>query len=78
MTGSKSTIPPEDPDLISVNQAMGIFNYRDREAFHQFVRRSNIPRYRLNARKILFDRSELRSWLDARRIGPVQRIQPLM
>ncbi len=54
-------------DLMTSNEVMRRFGYKDRHAFWDFVRRKNVPHLRFNARVIRFERGPLEEWLQRRR-----------
>ena len=50
-------------------EVMLLLGYKDRSAFWGFVHRHGVPNIRLNQRRIIFPRSALEAWLQARAIG---------
>ena len=55
--------------LVSPEEVMSLLGYSDRDAFMRMARRSGLPRIRINARVIRFERPALAAWLARRRIG---------
>lgn len=55
--------------LVPAGRIMKELNYTDRQSFWAMVKKSNIPRYQIGERKILFDLEEVRQWIARRRIG---------
>ncbi len=54
-------------DMLSSNEVMAMFGYKDRKSFWDFVRKKNVPHIRLNARVIRFERGPLEEWKQKRR-----------
>ncbi len=50
-----------------------ITGHKDDSAFWQFVHRNGVPFVRLGARRIVFEESALRAWLDSRSVGQKRR-----
>ena len=48
---------------------MAQMGYHNRAAFLEFVKREGVPFYRLGARKIMFDPSEVEAWLNRHKVG---------
>lgn len=55
--------------LLTTRQAMAYFGYSKSDAFLEFVRKSGVPRIRINARRIMFDPVAVQAWIDRRTIG---------
>lgn len=36
---------------------------------YAFIRRNQVPRYRVGARRMLFDKDEVKAWVQSRRVG---------
>jgi hypothetical protein len=45
------------------------FRYGDRDAFMRFVKKSGMPRIRINRRRVMFDPIAVQAWVDRRSIG---------
>jgi len=59
--------------MLTAQQVMPITHHTDPSAFWQFVHRNGVPFVRLGPRKILFEESALRAWLDSRSVGQKRR-----
>lgn len=46
--------------------------YTNRASFWDFVHKSGLPFYRINARKFMFDSGEVNAWLESRKVGGVR------
>lgn len=55
--------------LWPAKKVMAALGYRNRDAFWSFVKKSGLPRIRLNARRIVFDPRAVDAWLQRRAIG---------
>jgi predicted DNA-binding transcriptional regulator AlpA len=53
------------PDLINVFQAMKILGYKNRCSFCRARKRMDFRAYRLNGRKVMFDKREIYAWLES-------------
>jgi len=53
--------------MLTSNEVMAMFGYKDRHAFWAFVRKKNVPHLRLNARVIRFEPGPLEEWKQKRR-----------
>lgn len=60
---------PGDGPLVTPEEVMAVLRYTDRDSFMHMARRKGIPRVRINARKILFDRVGTELWIRRRWIG---------
>ena len=56
-------------ELIDSKEAMRLLGYKDSSSFRRARIQMDIPCYRLNGRKIMFDKRELAQWLESRREG---------
>lgn len=76
MSDKTSTAPLfEDCRLIHPKEVMRLFKFKDRESFLRFAQASGIPFIRMSPRKVMFEESAVRAWLDSRRVGG-QRFTP--
>lgn len=57
-----------DP-LLSPDEVMAWLGYRNRDAFMRWVRKAGVPRVRINARVVKFDRSDVEAFLRRKRVG---------
>lgn len=59
----------EDYDLIDSTEARKYLRYKDASSFRRARIEYDIPCYRFNGRKLMFDKKELAIWLNARKEG---------
>lgn len=59
--------------FITHRQVMPLTGHTDPSAFWQFVHRNGVPFVRLGARRIVFEESALRAWIDSRSVGQKRR-----
>jgi predicted DNA-binding transcriptional regulator AlpA len=55
--------------LLTTSEIMGLTGHNDRSAFHQWARRAGLPFIKLSARKIVYEESAVRAWLNRRTVG---------
>ena len=55
--------------LLTMAEVMNHFRYGDRDAFMRFVKKSGMPRIRINRRRVMFDPIAVQAWVDRRSIG---------
>lgn len=55
--------------LLTMGEVMNHFRYRDSDAFMRFVKKSGLPRIRINRRRVMFDPIAVQAWVDRRSIG---------
>ncbi len=56
-------------ELIDTKEAMRLLGYKDRSSFTRARIQMDIPCYRINSRRVMFDKLELAQWLERRREG---------
>lgn len=56
--------PQALPTLLSTEQVMQLLGYSETEPFLAAARRAKCPMIKINARKILFDAADVRTWLE--------------
>ena len=55
--------------FLTAKEVKPLLGYTDTAAFWHAVRRAGIPFIRINRRRIIFEESALRAWLDSRTVG---------
>ena len=58
-----------DLDTIDSAQAQELLHYKDSSSFRRACIELDIPRFKVNSRKTLFSKQELKEWLIDRREG---------
>ena len=64
-----AALPIKELRLRTTKEMMDYFGYSDADSFLDFVKRSGLPRIRLNSRRIMFDPIAVQAWVDRRTIG---------
>lgn len=61
--------PAHETRLLTLVEVMNHFRYKDKDAFMRFVKKSGLPRIRINRRRVMFDPIAVQAWVDRRSIG---------
>ena len=73
MVTQNNTQPLADARFLTKENVKPITGHKDDSAFWQFVHRNGVPFVRLGARRIVFEESSLRAWLNSRTVGQKRR-----
>ena len=67
------TATQNQTQLVPSSTIMAQLGYSNRAAFLEFIKREGVPFYRLGARRFMFNRQEVDSWLALHKVGGTAR-----